>query len=217
MEELANKLSNVDIIVNNLAEQIDKMNSVEEEKKANSEKSFKCSNCSFETNSKQGLKIHMKRKHTSVENNTFPSTCHLCEKQCNDKIELKKHMLTHSYKEIKFKCEDCDFAGQNEVTMEVHLGKHHSEKYECGMCDFEAGNMENLETHLNTCEVYQCDWDAEKCKQRFKTLMNIKKHFLDDHDKNYGYLKHLKLDRIDSNEVTEKDYRSDKIKIVHFL
>ena len=95
--------------------------------------------------------------------------------------------------------------------MEVHLGKHHSEKYECGLCDFEAGNLENLETHLNTCEVFQCDWDKEKCKKRFKTLTDIKKHFLEDHNKEYGYLEHLKLDRNDCNEVSEKAYRSDKM------
>ena len=184
-----------------------------EGKKENSENSIKCSNCSFTTNSKQGLKIHMRKKHT-VQNNTFPSTCHLCEKQCENSSELKKHLLTHSYKKIKYKCEECEFAGKNEMTMEVHLGKNHSEKYECGLCDLEAGSLENLETHLNTCEVFQCDWDKDKCKQRFKTLPDIKKHFVEEHNENckeYGYLIHLKLDRNDSNEVTEKAYRSDKI------
>ena len=52
--------------------------------------------------------------------------------------------------------------------MEVHLGKHHSEKYECGLCDFGAGSLENLETHLNTCEVFQCNWDKDKCKKDSK-------------------------------------------------
>ena len=214
IEELVDKVSNIDNVVDKLAETIKKINAVEEGKKERSEKSIKCSDCLFTTNSKQGLKIHMKKKHTSIQNNTFPSTCHLCETKCENSSELKKHLLTHSYKEIKYKCEECEFTGQNEVTMEVHLGKNHSEKYECGLCDLEAGTLENLEIHLITCEVFQCDWNKEKCKQRFKTLPNMKKHFVEEHSKDcteYGYLEHLKLDRNNCNEVTEKAYRSDKI------
>ena len=63
--------------------------------------------------------------------------------------------------QIKYKCEDFDCAGQNEVTNAVHLGKHHSEKYECGLCNFKVGSLENLETtghffsHVK-CNKYVC-------------------------------------------------------------
>ena len=50
IEELANKFRNVDIIVKKLVGTIEKMNSQEEEKKGKSEKSLKCSNCSYATN-----------------------------------------------------------------------------------------------------------------------------------------------------------------------
>ena len=43
-------------------------------------------------------------------------------------------------KMVYFVQEECDFLGKNEVTMEVHLGKLHSEKFECGC-------LENLEIH----------------------------------------------------------------------
>ena len=68
--------------------------------------------------------------------------------------------------------------------MEVHLGKHHSEKNECGLCDFEAGNLENLETHLNTCEFFQCDWDKDNWKQRFKMWLCMAKW--SDHGSAFG-------------------------------
>ena len=42
---------------------------------------------------------------------------------------LKKHMKTHSYKEAKFKCEDCEFVGQCRETMEVHMGKAHTDNF----------------------------------------------------------------------------------------
>ena len=66
-------------------------------------------------------------------------------------------------------------------TSPIRLGKHHSDKFECGLCDLEIEGLENLEIHLNTCEVFQCDWDKDKCKERFKTLIDIKKHFGEVH------------------------------------
>ena len=48
-------------------------------------------------------------------------------------------------------------------------------------------------------------------QKRFKTLADIKKHFLEQHNKEYGYLEHLKLDRNDCNEVTKRAYRSDEM------
>ena len=34
---------------------------------------FKCETCNFTTTSKAGLKIHMKRKHTEIDNEHFPN------------------------------------------------------------------------------------------------------------------------------------------------
>ena len=87
--------------------------------------------------------------------------------------------------------------------MQVHQGKHHSENCECGLFDLEIGGVEYLEIHLNIYEAFQCDWDNDKCKERFKTLIEIKKHFGGVHNKEYVYLLHLKLDRNDNYEVSE--------------
>ena len=79
----------------------------------------------------------MKRKHTSYSNENFPRTCDLCESVLKSKEELDKHMKSHSYKcssKLKYKCEECEFWGPNEITMEVHTGKHHSDKFKCGLC-----------------------------------------------------------------------------------
>ena len=46
--------------------------------------------------------------------------------------------------------------------------------------------------------------------------MDKKKHFVEVHNEEYGYVEHLKLDRSDYNEVTEKVYWSDRIQIVQF-
>ena len=75
-------------------------------------KKFKCLQCNFVTNSEKGLKTHIKRMHTASTNKDelelFPKTCDLCEKEIGSKSEMKKHMKSHSYKHIEYKCEECE-------------------------------------------------------------------------------------------------------------
>ena len=51
-------------------------------------------------------------------------------------------MQHHSYKKATLKCSDCDFFGGNEKTMEVHIGKSHSDILECGICEHKAEDLE---------------------------------------------------------------------------
>ena len=81
-----------------------------------------------------------------MDNDTFPQNCHLFENKCEKIYELKKHLITHSYKEAQYIYSECNFVCQNKVSMEVHIGKQHSEKFERG--------FDNLELHLTTCEMY---------------------------------------------------------------
>ena len=114
---------------------------------------------------------------------------------------MKKHVKSHSYREAHYKWE-------SESTMEVYLGKLHSEKYECGLCDFEGMNLENLELHLFSCEVYQC----KICEKKLKSIRDTKDHIEEmKYPGGYEYIIHLKMDRNNPNEVSEKSYRSDKI------
>ena len=91
---------------------------------------LKCESCDFKTSSKQGLKTHIKRKHTTYE--TYPRKCDLCDNNLDSKEAHDKHMTSHSYKpstHLTFKREECEFWGPNKMTMEVHIGKHHSVKF----------------------------------------------------------------------------------------
>ena len=118
--------------------------------------------------------------------------------------DMKRHMRSHSFKEAKFKCEDCDFVGQSRETMEVHIGKSHTDNFECGLCELNFGNIGKLETHLNTCEVYRC----RKCYNKETKISEIKahvqkKHF---HPNAATLIDHLKISRNDLNEVSSKEH-----------
>jgi hypothetical protein len=110
-------------------------------------KPLKCTKCQYETNSRSGFKVHQAKKHTSVDKVKFPKNCDICGKEFKTATEMKKHIKSHSYKQAKFKCDDCDFV----CCMEVHIGKEHSDIFECGLCQFEAQNFENLDIQLNLC------------------------------------------------------------------
>ena len=82
-------------------------------------------------------------------------------------------MRTHSYSLVQFKCDLCDFMGNDEIDMDVHAAKFHSDKCECDLCGFEAKNLEDLEIHLTTCEYYVC----EVCQEKIQKFTDIKVHF----------------------------------------
>ena len=140
------------------------------------QKSNKCADCDFTATTEVGLKKHTKRMHNQALRNekdeTFPSTCTLCDHPIKSKLEMKRHMKSHTYKGIDFKCEECDFLGINETTMEVHFGKEHSENIECGLCEFLAKDQVDLDIHLSTCESYKCD----ACNFVTTTLASMKTH-----------------------------------------
>ena len=127
----------------------------------------------------------------------------LNEKDLKTEKEFELHMKTHSYKRVDFKCEDCEFCGENELTMQVRLGKKHGEKFECGLCGFVANNLENRDIHLFTCEIYIClkrrEWNSESetTEIRLKSLPAMKEHLLDGEQHcydNYFNIIHAKQD-----------------------
>ena len=169
---------------------------------------FKCDKCDFECNSKHGLKVHISRKHTQLVKEKFPKKCELCEKTFVNHAEIKRHMKSHSYKEAKFKCEDCDFVGEKFETMEVHMGKCHTDNFECGLCEKNFGSIETLETHLNTCEIYRC----RRCFQKENSISKIKSHAERKHPGLQATLIfHLKINRNNRNEVSSSEHWHTKL------
>ena len=163
----------------------------------------KCTKCEFESQSEKGLNTHITRKHTEASTLKFPKKCDLCEKEYGNSTELRKHLRTHSYKEAKFQCEDCDFVGKSRETMNVHVGRSHTDQFECGLCDTKFENSPLLETHLNTCEMFRC----RMCWQERTTISEIKEHLQKKHKGPQPIIiEHFKMSRHNNYEVTSKDH-----------
>ena len=66
-----------------------------DEKMVNTKKPvFKCKDCNFETCSKRGLNVHMKRKHTNLKDEKYPSECDFCDQTLESEKEMKMHLKT---------------------------------------------------------------------------------------------------------------------------
>ena len=81
--------------------------------KSNFEK-IKCKKCDFSTNSENGLKTHVTKKHKEKTENvekTFPKQCSLCNLVFKNKKEMSKQIRTHSYLYVQFRCAHCEFIG----------------------------------------------------------------------------------------------------------
>ena len=143
--------------------------------------------------------------HTSLKNTEMAQTCEFCDDKFENFIELKMHLKTHSYKKASYACKYCDFVAEQPITMEVHLGKYHSENFECGLCNIETNDLETLEIHLLTCKLFIC----YRCDKRFKTLGDIKKHIEEIHKS--ADLFHIKMDRNDPEDISDVMYSSNEI------
>ena len=137
---------------------------------------MKCTNCDYESTSEQGLKVHFARKHTANKLESS-STCELCDKKFDSAEKLKRHVKSYSYQDAKFKCVDCNFVGTNDMTMEVHNGKFHTDIFDCGICEYVAESEDNLDLHLFTCEIYHCTAtfgsfpNRTECTKKYKILV----------------------------------------------
>ena len=169
---------------------------------------FKCDLCEFESNSKRGVHIHMKKKHGQK------FECDLCEKVFDSVAEGKIHRKTHSFKSRyvflegeEQTCDNCDFSCKCIYTMEVHIGKCFSDNLECGLCDTKFDDKDNLELHLRTCEVYECS----ECYLKDRNLNDMKKHVLEDHEEFTDTIQHMKIDLENLTKVIIKSYKLSEL------
>ena len=184
-----------------------KFEDLTKKEKTAKKKEFKCTHCDFSSNSEKGLKMHNTRMHTVA--NDFPKTCELCDYEIKNKSEMKKHLKCHTYKEVNFKCTECEFFCEKDLEIKVHIGNKHSEQFECGLCDSVNKDLESLNLHLTTCERYKCTC----CDKFFANLTEVRSHIENKHLKDTKYLTimHIKQTRVDNEVIDEKEHCAQEI------
>ena len=203
--EINKKITDLENIIKNQQKKIEELEVKSKALEAfYNEKVFKCTQCEFTSVSEKGLKSHVVRKHKTEkkkkeETLQYPRNCDLCEKEIKNKNEMKTHMRTHSYKNVSYKCNKCEFLGYSEIDVSVHSGKAHGDCFECGLCEHISPDLETLELHLFTCEIYQCN----NCETIFKNLGDLKSHLVKEHESSST---HIKQSRENEDEYDNKRY-----------
>ena len=130
-------------------------------------------------------KTHKDHKENIEE--TFPKQCSLSDLVFKNKKEMRKHMRTHSYSYVQFKCEHGEFIGWDDIDIEVHSA--------------------NLEIHLSTCEYYKC----KLCDEIIWQFTDIKGHVLETHKTIYNYrsngIQNIKPSR-ENKEIYDQKYHT---------
>ena len=135
----------------------------------------------------------------------LPQSCDFCEYKAHSKSSLEDHLKEHTYKELKFKCEDCDFLVNDILSLDIHVGRKHSGNFECAICGFKAKSEDNLNIHLHTCETFSCDycWDPKVTVNNLTDLVTHLKEKHPKHLKNTN-ITHTKMDRNDADKVSQR-------------
>ena len=153
------------------------------------------------------MKVHFRRKHVDVLD--IPQTCDFCEMKCFNKQNLEDHLKKHSYRELKYKCEDCDFLVEDILSLDVHVERKHSGNFKCVICGFSEKDEEHLNTHLHTCETFTCDYCFPD-RVCVKNLPDLIKHLKIKHEKHLKTttITHTKMDRNNIDKVSQNKVKS---------
>ena len=82
----------------------------------NSEKLFKCDQCSYEGNQKITLNMHVRSVH-----NELWFKCEDCNFKASQKSNLKTHIQIHHEGMVYYKCDQCSYKASKKQNLEKHM------------------------------------------------------------------------------------------------
>ena len=194
LEDLANKIDEKDIIINNLVEKIRNIEEKSREEQTHNEDvsdlndfnstfinpsvGFPCENCDFNAKSNGGLQTHIRAKHKEISENS--ENCENSENHLEPDIVVLDSVVVNS-----FKCKSCDLTFKNEIDLEKHSCLNHEETQHsivestCNECDISFGNKDDLEKHLSLKHKNDIETDNCEIKLEVFALVDIENDVLE--------------------------------------
>ena len=167
---------------------------------------IQCNKCDYKTTSRQGLKIHNSKVHSNIDFEQFPAACDICEKVLQNESDLRKHKKSqHTYHNVRYQCNECEFMANEVETLNIHFGKKHTEKPQCGLCDKTFESLSLLENHQIKCEIFMCSNSG--CRDYFEDLKEMKKHINEHHRKDAPAHYSFSYWIVDSKDKSEKEIK----------
>lgn len=107
--------------------------------------------------------------------------CDLCPIKFSDKVYIKRHMETHSAKNLK--CDQCEFTTKTELYLKYHQKRHSGLKYECDFCGKRFHLKGILKSHQTFVHFGKRSFKCNQCDKSFKRKEILKIHISSSHCK----------------------------------
>lgn len=133
---------------------------------------FTCDICHASFQTKIGLSIHIKFKHSKKPRTEF--ICNICNEQFKDSTTLKNHKRVHV--DLQLECPYCTKKLSNKYSLKTHISTVHEKQKTilCHLCTKGFSTKSNLRSHLvsHTTELVEC----HICNQVFKNKISLQSH-----------------------------------------
>uniref|UniRef100_A0A3P9HEJ4 Zinc finger protein 142 n=1 Tax=Oryzias latipes TaxID=8090 RepID=A0A3P9HEJ4_ORYLA len=164
------------------------------------EKIHHCSQCSYSTSHKRGLKRHMLicycsnmcdfsaytphslRRHSHrCHSRDLPHVCTHCDAPFSSDIALRNHCKRSHSLQVSFSCKQCDFTSfKTSFILKTHQRKHIAGRpYTCGVCQkafrWPAGLRHHYLSHTKQ-QPFRCCHCSYRAKQRFQVVKHLQRH-----------------------------------------
>ncbi|KAG5886875.1 hypothetical protein JTB14_024732 [Gonioctena quinquepunctata] len=179
-------------------------------------KTFTCTECHFETNSKRHIVTHTKSAHNSGDGIIFP-------------VETPKKVLKNVQKEkvskavSKLKCSRCPYRTHSQNLLEKHLVKHQFSKQDnskqmntlnCPKCSYITLSSQGLEDHQRTsCKANK--FHCKECPFTFDTKTDYIKHILTHRNTTVESVNHHNVDSVNNQNPSRLLFDTVLIKEEH--
>ncbi|XP_027223147.1 zinc finger and BTB domain-containing protein 49 isoform X3 [Penaeus vannamei] len=113
------------------------------------------------------------------KNNVGKYKCHYCNRVCQKKESLTRHMHTHTKQ--PYTCQQCDFTCKTYKNLLQHKKEIHTGLHKCPSCEFTSNRPDNVKRHMTTHsgesphKCPHCTFSAKRSQYLAKHIKNIHK------------------------------------------
>ena len=142
------------------------------------ESSYQCSNCTFNTESKNKISTHMKTSYTC-----FRFKCPKCKFRGYNEQRFKRHNCTNKINQNSLLvCQECDFNTQNRIHFTEHVeAAHEGIVHRCKACLFNTSFKSAMKEHERAKHPPIKQYDCKSCSFRTNDMQQFRKHINSEH------------------------------------
>lgn len=135
---------------------------------------YSCKSCDYTSKIKDLYESHTCVHSIEIEK---PYTCSKCDYKSSQRIDLKRHMYTHT-DEKPYHCKICDYKSTNNAHLKEHMVIHTGDKpYSCSVCEFKCAWPKGLKRHMLK-HKGEMPYACTECDYKTVDNGNLKSHML---------------------------------------